>query len=133
VTEAECTPPKKGQKEITCIICPNSCRLTVWVDEKTNEVQVEGYTCPRGKEYGINEYTNPVRMIITTMRIENGTLPVIPVRSNKEIPKVKLMEAIREINKTSCTAPVKMGQVLIPNILGTGIDIIASRDMIKSK
>ena len=117
------------EKEITCVICPNSCRLTVWRDAKTNEVMVKGYECPRGKNYGFNEYTNPVRMLITTMRIEGGTLPVIPIRSEKELPKSQIFNAIRVVNDHACYAPVKMGDIVIKNILDTGVDIIASRDM----
>lgn len=117
------------EKEIVCITCPNSCRLTVWRDAKTNEVHVSGNQCPRGKDYGFNEYTLPIRMLITTMRIENAVLPVLPVRSVEAIPKEKLFEAIRIVNETSCVAPVKMGTVLVKNICKTGIDVIASRDM----
>ena len=127
--EDHCTAPKKNERQITCIVCPNSCRLSVWVDEKTNDIKVTGYTCPRGKEYGINEYTHPVRMLITTMRIENGPLPVIPVRTKIAIPKPKLFEAIAAVNAVSVKAPIKMGQVIIPNVCGTGVDVIASRDM----
>jgi len=127
----ECPSPREKQQRLTCVICPNSCRLTVWMEPGSSEVHVEGYICPRGKDYGINEFTNPVRMIITTMRIENGTLPVIPVRSKSAIPKAKLKEAFTIINQAVCQAPVHMGQVLIPNILNTGIDILASRDIKK--
>lgn len=123
------TEKRKDKKQFTCIICPNSCRLSAWIDENTNEVDVEGYSCPRGKDYGIKEYTNPVRMVITTMRVENAMLPVIPVRSTKEIPKGMLFDAIKIINQTSCKTPIKMGQILITNIAATGVDIIASRDM----
>jgi CxxC motif-containing protein len=122
-------PDRINEKEIVCVICPNSCRLTVWRDPNTNEVQVKGFQCNRGKEYGIDEYTNPVRMLITTMRIEGAVLPVIPVRSTKAIPKRLLPEAIRLVNESVCTAPIKMGQILIPNLLNTGIDVIAGRDM----
>ncbi len=121
--------PEKIERQITCTICPNSCRITAWIDETTEEVHVEGYTCPKGLEYGYNEYTNPVRTLITTMRIENGTLPVIPVRSNSPIPKPKLKEAIGIVNQTICQAPIKMGDIVIENIFDTGINVIASRNM----
>jgi CxxC motif-containing protein len=131
-TTPECPSPREKQQKFTCVTCPNSCRLTVWTDPGSTEVHVEGNTCPRGKDYGINEYTNPVRMIITTMRIEGGILPVIPVRSKLTIPKAKIKEVFAIINKAVCQAPVTMGQVLISNIANTGVDIIASRDIKKS-
>lgn len=129
MSKPECETAPANAANFTCIICPNSCRLAVWKDEQSNEIHVIGHTCKRGIEYGKNEFSNPVRMVITTMRIEHVILPVIPVRSNNEVPKGKLFDVIGEISKTKCVAPVKMGQVLIPNVLGTGVDIIASRDM----
>ncbi|MHA1720488.1 MAG: DUF1667 domain-containing protein [Promethearchaeota archaeon] len=119
------------EKDIVCVICPNSCRLKVTQDIETKEINVEGNLCPRGKKYGISEFSNPVRMLITTMRIENGKLPVIPVRSVEAIPKHLLLDAIKIVNDTYCTAPIKMGDVLIENILNTKIPVIASRDMEK--
>ncbi|UYP47892.1 hypothetical protein NEF87_004177 [Candidatus Lokiarchaeum ossiferum] len=117
-----------NEREIICVICPNSCRLTVWRD-KEGELHIKGNQCPRGLTYGESEYTNPVRMLITTMRIEGATLPVIPVRSVEPIPKQHLLRSIKVVNDVVCQAPIKMGDVLIKNILGTGIDVIASRSM----
>ena len=125
---------KPGDKQkITCVICPNSCRLDVSMEEN-GEIKVEGFTCPRGEVYGKNEFTNPVRMLITTMKVNNGILPVIPVRSNKEVPKAQVFDAVRIVSETSVDAPVKMGQIIIKNLLGIeGINVIASRDMEKKK
>lgn len=117
-----------NEREIICVICPNSCRLTVWQDTE-GEVHVTGNKCNRGMEYGKSEYTNPVRMLITTMRVEGGVLPVIPVRSEKPIPKELLLKAVKRVNESFCTAPIKMGQVLMENILETGVSVIASRDL----
>ena len=120
---------KLNEKEIICVVCPNSCRLKVSQDPKTKEINVEGNLCPRGKKYGISEFSNPVRMLITTMRVENGKLPVIPVRSTDGIPKKLLLEAVKIVNDTHCLAPIKMGDVLINNILNTKISVIASRNI----
>ncbi len=116
------------EREIICVICPNSCRLTVWHD-KAGEIHVKGNQCPRGLPYGKSEYTNPVRMLITTMRVEGGLLPIIPVRSVQPIPKEHLLRSIKVVNDVVCHAPVKMGDVVVKNILGTGVDVIASRNM----
>jgi CxxC motif-containing protein len=122
-----------NEKDIICVVCPSSCRLTVWRDSITDEVFVRGNLCLRGKEYGTNEYTNPVRMLITTMRIDDGNLPVIPVRSTEPIPKDLLIDAVKLVNGSVCHAPVKMGDILIRNIFHSGIDVIASRNMDKVK
>ena len=118
-----------NEKEIICVICPNSCRLKVTQNPNTKEITVEGHLCPRGKKYGISEFSNPVRMLITTMRVENGKLPIIPIRSTEAIPKSLLLEAVKIVNDTHCIAPIKMGDILIDNILNTKISVIASRDI----
>lgn len=114
--------------EIICVICPNSCRLHVFKDEK-GEIQVEGNQCNRGAEYGKQEFIEPKRMLITTMRIKNGVLPVIPVRSNTELPKKKIFDAVKEVNQAFANAPIEMGDIIIENIFGLGINVIASRSM----
>ncbi len=127
--EAEFKDAKQGDvKEIICIICPNSCKLHVFKDEK-GEVQVEGYGCTRGIQYGKDEYTAPKRTLITTVKIEDGDLPVLPIRSKEGIPKEKLFEAMKVANHVTIKAPIKMGDVVIPNLLGLGIEVIASRSM----
>lgn len=120
-----------NEREIICIICPNSCRLNVWRDLE-GEIHIKGNQCKRGIKYGQDEYTHPVRMVITTMRIKGARSPVIPVRSSKPIPKEKIFEAIKIVNDHKCQAPVEMGQVLIKNLLGEDVDIIASRTVLVS-
>jgi CxxC motif-containing protein len=131
--EAEFNKPKQGDvPEIICIICPNSCKLHVFEDDK-GEIQVEGYGCSRGIQYGKDEYTAPKRTLITTVRIENGELPVLPVRSKIGIPKEELFKAMKVVNHVTAKAPIKMGDVVIPNLLGLGIEVIASRSMGKKE
>ncbi len=119
---------RKDEREIICVVCPNSCRLTVWKDSE-DKVQITGNQCARGLAYGENEYLHPVRMVITTMRIEDAPFPVIPVRSEEPIPKDLIFQAIKIINKNKCRSPIKVGDILIENILDTKINIIASRSM----
>ena len=116
------------KSEIICIICPNSCHLTVYKDNN-GIIQVLNALCKRGLEYGEQEYLLPKRMLITTMKIINGTLPIIPVRSDVELPKDKIMEAIEIVNNSSINAPVKVGDLLIENILNLGVNVISSRSM----
>lgn len=115
------------KKTITCIVCPQGCQIEIWEEE--GEIKLSGHTCERGYEYALEEYKAPKRILTTTMRIKNGILPVIPVRSSIPVPKGKLFECMTIINKKKLEAPVIMGDVLIKNILDLNIDIIASRDL----
>ncbi|MFW9987527.1 MAG: DUF1667 domain-containing protein [Candidatus Odinarchaeota archaeon] len=95
------------------------------------ELIIEGHSCKRGEEYAREEFVAPKRILTTTMRIENGFLPLIPVRSDKPIPKEKLEETLKLIAKTKLKAPIKMGDILLEKVLGLEINIIASRDLIE--
>lgn len=112
-------------KELICISCPMGCHLKVDVDNKT----VTGNTCKRGEIYGLNEVTNPVRVVTSTIKVNDGELPVVPVKTAGAIPKKLNFECMKVINETTVNAPIKMGEVLIKDVLGTGIDVVASRDI----
>lgn len=111
------------EKDIICVICPQSCRIKVSGDGR-NVTDITGFTCKRGEEYGRNEYSNPVRTLTTTVLAKGGNCPVIAVRSNKPIPKDKMFEAMEEIKKVVVKEPFYIGKVVIENILGTGADIV---------
>ena len=115
------------KKEFVCIACPNSCRLTVW--EEGGKITVEGASCPRGREHGIREYTDPHRMLTATVVIDGAAERRLPVRSREEIPKTKLEACLKELYRLRVQAPVRMGDVIVKNIGGTGTDVIASRSM----
>lgn len=114
--------------ELVCIVCPIGCRLTV-TDKCDGSYSVEGNTCIRGESYGIKELTAPMRVLPTTVKITNGKLNRLPVKTSDAIPKKLIFEAMKEINGISIEAPVQMGQIIIPNLLGTGVDVVASRSM----
>ena len=111
---------------LICIGCPRGCHLTVDVE---NDYKVTGNTCKIGLEYGRNELLNPTRVLTSTVRVNGGLHRQLPVKSSGAIPKGKLQEAVRSLREIEVTAPVKRGQVIVSNILDTGIDIVASRDM----
>ena len=119
-----------GNKEIRCIICPTGC--LIHVKAINGELIIEGHSCKRGEEYSREEFISPKRILTTTMRVENGFLPLIPVRSDKPIPKDKLEDTLRKIASIVSKAPIKMGDILIENVLGLNTNIIASRDLIKT-
>lgn len=119
-----------AKKDIVCIVCPMGCRLTVEKDE-SNELGyiVSGNKCKRGEDYGIKEMTNPTRVITSTVKIKNGLLPRIPVKTDGAVPKELIFDCMKVINEVELVAPVKVGDVVIENILDTGINIVTSRSM----
>lgn len=114
------------KKELVCIVCPRGCHLTI--DENNN---VTGNSCQRGVTYAINEITNPLRMLTSTVFIKSELIKRLPVITSKEISKNLIFDVMKEINKVRVEAPIKMHQVIIKNVLGTGADIIATREVLK--
>lgn len=115
-----------SSKEIICILCPLGCKLDVHIEgEKVAEVK--GNRCKEGVEYASQEAWAPCRILTTTVRTRNAESPLLPVRSDKPIPKEKLQESMREISKQVVKGSAQMGQVIVKNILGTGVNIVASR------
>lgn len=117
-------------RELTCIVCPVGCRLKATIGGP--DLAIEGNACPRGKKYGLDELCSPVRMLTSTVRIVGGFLPRLPVRSKSPIPKDKIGEALTELRRVSIIAPVGIGEVILRNVAGTGVDIEASRPMAKA-
>ena len=115
-------------KVIRCIVCPTGCEIQAKKDQN-GDIVFEGYTCKRGLEYAEQEFYEPKRILTTTIRVENGFLPLVPVRTDKPILKDKLNDALEIIAKTVLNAPITMGDVLIKDILNSGANIIASRNL----
>ncbi|TFG26874.1 MAG: DUF1667 domain-containing protein [Promethearchaeota archaeon] len=113
---------------IRCIVCPTGCEIQVKKSD-TGDITFDGYTCKRGLEYAEQEYYEPKRILTTTMRVDRGLLPLVPVRTDIPILKDKLNDALKEIAVKRVKAPIKAGDILIENILGLGANIIASRDL----
>jgi CxxC motif-containing protein len=115
-------------RQIICIVCPTGCWIEVsGADLKS--LKVSGNECKRGAEYALKEITDPRRTLITTVRIDQAALRRLPVRTNREIPKASIFPCMEVINRTRVEAPVRLGQVIIPDILGTGADVVASRSL----
>jgi len=113
--------------KLICIVCPIGCRLTL--SGTVDDLKVEGNLCPRGIPYAHEEITNPTRMVCTTVKIEGGIHSVVPVKTDRPIPDKYKMEVVKEVNKITLKSPVKMGDVVISNLFGTGVNIVAERDM----
>lgn len=120
------------KKEITCIICPIGCKLMVEFRDDSI-LNIEGYECKKGKNYAPEELFNPVRTLTTTIVVKDGELPLVSVKTAKPIPKEKLFEVMDAISKTEVSAPVKLGDILVENILGLEVDILATKNVERMK
>ena len=112
-------------KQLTCIVCPLGCEMTVTVEGKT-VVAVEGNTCPRGKQYATDECTTPVRTLTTFVPIA-GSDEMLPVKSVSPVPKESLFACMEALRGVTVTAPVAIGDVVLENIAHTGVDIVATK------
>lgn len=115
------------RKELTCIGCPMGCQISVDMDgEKI--LNIEGYTCEKGVTYAKKEVTNPTR-IVTGSVIVTGSdkVHMVSVKTAQDIPKDKIFDCADAISKVTVKAPVKIGDVVIRNVAGTGVDVIATR------
>lgn len=115
------------KKELTCIVCPMGCHLTV--EHEGDNFKVEGNTCKRGIKYAQEELTNPKRVITTTVKLENSYLNLLPVKTEDSVPKGMIFEIMEELDKIKVSAPIKVGDVIVKNILNTGVDIISAKTM----
>ncbi|WDV46486.1 DUF1667 domain-containing protein [Clostridiaceae bacterium M8S5] len=114
-------------KEMICIVCPMGCHINV--EKSGDEYVVTGNKCPRGKTYGIKELTNPTRVLTTTVKIKGGLLNRLPVKTVDAVPKELLSECMKVINNVEVTSPIKVGDIIVKDILGTGVNVVASRSM----
>lgn len=112
--------------EMICINCPLGCALTV--ERDGDSFKVSGNTCPRGEKYAVNELTHPVRTLTTTVAVGNREGVYLPVKTAKPISKGKLFEAMALVNSTKAVAPIKIGDVIIENMLGEA-DLVAASDV----
>lgn len=114
------------QKELTCIICPKGCTITVELDAEGNVQSIHGNSCPRGAKYAENECTNPQRTVTTTLRCEDGGM--VSVKTDTTVPKDKMFEVMKKINGTVVKLPVKIGDVLIEDVFGSNIVATQNRE-----
>jgi CxxC motif-containing protein len=110
--------------ELICIVCPKGCHLHV-----DDDLNVTGHGCPRGIVYGKAELLNPTRLVSSTVKLVSADLSRLPVVTSGEVPKGKIFEVMEVINGLTITAPVTLRQVLVKNILGLGVDLIATRSV----
>lgn len=118
------------KSEIICVSCPKGCTLEVTHDG-VMVLKVLNASCKRGDDYAREELSDPRRMVATTVRIVGGIHPLLPVATRSPFPKPRIRELMAELRAVKLAAPVKMGDVVLQNVLNTGVDVIASRDIIR--
>ena len=111
-------------RKLTCIVCPKGCDLAVEFDDVGAITNISGYTCPRGKDYAYAECTAPVRTVTSTVRCKDGE--VVPVKTSAPIPKGLIFDVMRAINSVSADNALSIGDVVITDVCGTGVNIIAT-------
>ena len=113
---------------LICIGCPLGCPLTV--EMEGNEVKsVAGNTCPRGDAYAKKELTNPTRIVTSTVRVAGGRLAMVSVKTESDIPKGKIFDCVKALKDVELVAPVKIGDVVLENVAGTGVNVIATKNV----
>lgn len=115
--------------ELTCIVCPIGCHITAEIDDEGNIINLTGYTCKRGYNYAKDEITMPKRTLTTTVRAKGGHLPVVSVRTKNPIPKKVIGDVMVELANVIVKPPINIGDVVVKNILHTGVDVIATRSL----
>ena len=116
------------QREFICIVCPNSCRISVEY-EGTKIKNIKGEKCSKGKDYVKNEITNPLRVFTGSILVEDGDFPLVSVKTTTPIPKKYLKKVGEVSHRIKVKAPIKIGQVVASNLLGEKIDLIATREI----
>lgn len=117
-------------KKLVCIVCPNSCELSI--EETSDGFSVSGNKCKRGIKFATDEMTAPKRTISSVVKTAFKEVPVIPVRVSDEIPKEKIFDVMNEINHVTVKKKLKRGDVVIKNVLSLGVDVIATSDVLQS-
>lgn len=130
---SQTTGDKIEKLSLTCIICPMGCSMEVEVETNASGqkkvLSVKDNGCKRGEQYAAKELQNPTRTLTTTIKVEGGELPLVPVKTAGEVPKESLLQCMEVVRRASCKAPVKRGDVLIYDLLGTGVNVVACADI----
>lgn len=130
---SQTTGDKIEKLPLTCIICPMGCSMEVEVETNASGqkkvLSVKDNGCKRGEQYAAKELQNPTRTLTTTIKVEGGELPHVPVKTAGEVPKASLLQCMEVVRRASCKAPVKRGDVLIYDLLGTGVNVVACADI----
>ncbi len=116
-----------GKRELICIGCPMGCPVTVQMNG-TQVISVSGNTCPRGDAYARKEVTNPTRIVTSTVKVEGGSVGMVSVKTKEDIPKDKIFDCVRALKDITVKAPIRIGDVILADAAGTGVDVVATKN-----
>ena len=114
-------------QNLTCIGCPLGCSISVSLSDNGEVSEITGNKCKKGEEYARKEVTNPSRVVTSIVKINNGDVNMVSVKTAEDIPKGKIFDCMEALKKVTVTAPVQIGEVIIKNVCGTGVDVIATK------
>ncbi len=118
------------EEKIICIGCPLGCETTLKIDDQGEGVKVIGYKCKEGRQYVLEEYKRPVRVLTATVLTEKSSRPLFPVRTNRPLLKMQIKEAAKALSKVKVKPPIRIGQIILSNIMNTGVDVVATDDLL---
>lgn len=117
-----------GSVDLTCIRCPRGCQVSVTLEEG-RIVRVSGNACPRGDEYARKEVCDPTRQVTSVVPVTGARdLAMLPVKCSGEVPKGRVMDVVRALRGVRVAAPVRIGDVIVRDVCGSGVDVVATRD-----
>lgn len=114
------------QKNLTCIGCPLGCQITVEL-ENGEVISVTGNTCKRGDDYARKEVTSPTRIVTSTVKVSGGNAPTVSVKTKSDIPKDRIFDCAKALKEVMVQAPIAIGDVVLENVAGIGVDIVATK------
>lgn len=117
------------KRELICIGCPMGCPLTVELEDGAVK-SIAGYTCKRGETYAMKEVTNPTRIVTSTVGVEGGSADRVSVKTREDIPKEKIFQCVKDLKGVTVKAPVHIGDVVVADVAGTGVDMVATKDVL---
>ena len=117
----------RNVQELICITCPKGCVTKVWKEK--GDIKIEGKICKKGTDYIRQEYIEPKRILTSTVVVGRSAVKRLPVRTREAIPRKKLFPAMSQLSEIRVEPPVRIGEVIIANLLNTGVDVIASDDL----
>lgn len=126
--KAKSEKEKPRQEKLICISCPMGCNLEVTYDSK-KIIEVKGNTCKRGLEYAEKEIFHPERVVTTTVRIMGSPVPFVPVKTEGTVPKELTFDVVKRAYQVCLKAPIKVGDIIVKNISGTGVNLVATRNL----
>lgn len=115
-----------SMRNLTCIGCPMGCALQAEIEEGV-VTKVLGNTCKKGEDYAKKECTHPTRIVTSSAAVERGELDVVPVKTERDVPKEKIFDVIKEISKVKVKAPIEIEDVIIEDVAHTGVNVIATK------